>query len=95
LGPGAGENFSFDNGTSLLKLFNNAAANGLDTRDWAPGTDDAFNQFSNSGVVNGVSTADLQFMDVLGYDRIVPAPGTIGLLLAGCAAAGRRNRRRA
>jgi hypothetical protein len=93
--PGPGENFSFDNGTSLLKLFNNAQANGLDTRDWAPGTDDAFNQFSNPGVVNPVSIVDLQDMDVIGYDRVVPEPGSIGLILAGAAVALRRARRRA
>src|SRR5262249_52034035 len=59
LGPGPNENFSIDNGTTLLKLYNNAAANGLDTRDWASGTNDSFNQFSSSGVVNPVSGVDL------------------------------------
>jgi hypothetical protein len=71
LTAGPGENFSIDNGTTLLKLYNNALANGLDTRDWAPGTNDSFNQFSNSGVVNPVSTVDLREMDVIGYDRII------------------------
>lgn len=80
IGNGAGNNFSIDNGTTLLKLFNNAAANGLDSRDWAPGTNDAFNQFSNSGVVNAVSTVDLRLMDVIGYNRIaVPEPATVVL----------------
>jgi hypothetical protein len=64
---GAGNNFSIDNGTTLLKLFNDSSANGLDTRDWAPGSNDAFNQFSNGGVVNPVSAVDLQLMDVIGY----------------------------
>jgi hypothetical protein len=87
-GPGArgmtagpNENFSIDNGTTLLKLFNNALQNGLDTRDWAPGTNDSFNQFSNSGVVNPVSTVDLRKMDVIGYDRVVPEPAGLGLML--------------
>ena len=64
---GPGNNFSIDNGTTLLKLWNDPTVNRLDSRDWAPGTNDAFNQFSNSGVVNGVSTVDLQLMDVIGY----------------------------
>jgi hypothetical protein len=70
---GAGNNFSIDNGTTLLKLWNDPTTNGLDSRDWAPGTNDAFNQFSDSGVVNPVSALDLQLMDVIGYDLGVPA----------------------
>src|SRR5262249_50236063 len=85
VGNGAGNNFSIDNGTTLLKLFNNGALNGLDSRDWAPGSNDAFNQFSNSGVVNPVSAVDLRVMDVIGYN-LVPEPGTGSLLLAGLAA---------
>jgi hypothetical protein len=84
LNPGPNENFSINNGTTLLKLYNNAAANGLDTRDWAPGTNDSFNQFSGSGVVNPVSDVDLRELDVIGYDRLlapVPEPKQIGLLL--------------
>jgi Abnormal spindle-like microcephaly-assoc'd, ASPM-SPD-2-Hydin len=69
-GPGA--SFSIDNGISLLKLFNDPTANGLDSRDWAPGTNDAFNQFSAPGVVNPVSAVDLQLLDVLGYDLPTP-----------------------
>jgi hypothetical protein len=72
---GPGHNFSIDNGTTLLKLFNDPTANGLDSRDWAPGTSDAFNQFSNPGVVNPVSTVDLQLMDVIGYDLVTPFAG--------------------
>ncbi len=91
LGGGAGNNFSIDNGTTLLKVFNNSngtGGDGLDTRDWAPagpnqggnGSPDAFNQFSASGVVNGLSTTDLRLMDVIGYDRVaVPEPSAIGL----------------
>src|SRR6266404_4555236 len=86
LGNGAGNNFSIDNGTTLLKLFNNAAANGLDSRDWAPGSNDSFNQFSNSGVMNPVSDVDLRLMDVIGYDRVIPEPAVGTLLLAGLAA---------
>jgi hypothetical protein len=96
LGNGAGNNFSVNNGTTLLKLWNNAASNGLDSRDWAPGTNDAFNQFSNSGVVNAVSATDLRLMDVIGYDLItVPEPSTFPLIALGLGAlAGMKKLRR-
>src|SRR3954454_5212056 len=71
---GAGNFFSIDNGSTLLKLWNDPTANGLDSRDWAPGTNDAFNQFSNSGVVNPVSAVDLRLMDMIGYTVAAPAP---------------------
>ena len=64
---GPGNNFSIDNGITLLKLWNDPTVNHLDSRDWAPGTNDAFNQFSGSGVVNPVTAVDLQLMDVIGY----------------------------
>jgi hypothetical protein len=70
LGGGAGNFFSINNGVTLLKEFNDSAANHLDTRDWAGGTNDSFNQFSNSSVVNPVSPVDLQVMDVIGYGRV-------------------------
>jgi hypothetical protein len=74
LRAGPGNYFSIDNGATLLKLWNDSLANGLDSRDWAaPGTDDAFNQFSRSGVVNPVSAIDLQLMDVIGYELAAPA----------------------
>jgi hypothetical protein len=99
LTAGAGENFSIDNGTTLLKLYNNALANNLDTRDWAPGTNDSFNQFSNSGVTNPVSDVDLREMDVIGYDRgfggAVPEPSSVFLLAIFVVAADLLRRRRA
>jgi hypothetical protein len=67
---GPGNNFSIDNGTTLLKLWNDPTVNHGDSRDWAPGTDDSFNDLSASGVANPVSAVDLQLMDVLGYDLI-------------------------
>ena len=91
LGNGGGANFSIDNGTTLLKSYNNASSNGLDCRDWAPGTNDAFNQFANSGVTNPVSDVDLQEMDVIGYDRVaalVPEPSTATLLVSALIAVG-------
>ena len=65
---GPGNHFSIDNGTTLLKLWNDPTANMLDSRDWAPGTNDAFNQFSARSVANPVSAVDWQLMDVIGYD---------------------------
>ena len=95
LGSGPGENFSINNGSTLLKLYNDAAANGLDTRDWAPGTNDSFNQFSNSGVTNSVSAVDLQELDVIGYDlQPAPEPSTIVLFSTGMFAAVGAARRR-
>jgi hypothetical protein len=49
-------------------LYNDFTTNGLDSRDWAPGTNDSFNQFSGAGVTNPVSAVDLQELDVIGYD---------------------------
>jgi hypothetical protein len=99
LTAGPGENFSIDNGTTLLKLYNNALANNLDTRDWAPGTNDSFNQFSDSGVVNAVSDVDLREMDVIGYDRsfgtATPEPSSVFLLAIFVVAADLFRRRRA
>ena len=89
LNGGANNNFSIDNGTTLLKLWNNNALNSLDTRDWAPssqggsGAPDSFNQFSSSGVVNPVTTVDLRLMDVIGYDRVFPAPEPSSFVLGG------------
>jgi hypothetical protein len=77
LSGGAGNFFSIDNGVTLLKEFNDSAANHLDTRDWAGGTNDAFNQFADSGVVNPVSGVDLQVMDVIAYGRVNPVGSLI------------------
>jgi MYXO-CTERM domain-containing protein len=97
LGPGPNEQFSIDQGTTLLKLYNNAAANGFDTRDWAPGTNDSFNQFADPGVVEPVTDVDLREMDVIGYDRVqaVPEPRILALALALVGLVGAWRRRRA
>jgi hypothetical protein len=74
--------FSIDNGTALLKEYNPNTTNGLDSRDWmgAPGPPDAYNQFQDSGVINGFTTVDQREMNVLGYDlpqqTVVPEPST-------------------
>jgi hypothetical protein len=72
MGKGAGNFFSIDNGTTLLKEFNDSSADGGDSRDWAAGDNDAFNDVSFSGAVNPVSAVDLQLMDVIGYGRVNP-----------------------
>ena len=70
LNNGPGRSFSINNGTNLLKAFNNAAMNGGDLQDWAAGTNDSFNAFSDSGVQNDLTNVDLRVMDVIGYDRV-------------------------
>jgi hypothetical protein len=84
-GGGAGKqgSFSINNGTTLLKQYNDQFSNQLDYRDWEGGTNDAFNQFSNSGVTNAVSDVDLREMDVIGYDRVVTEPSSLLLLGTG------------
>jgi hypothetical protein len=82
LGNGAGNNFSVNQGANLLKLWNNGQANGLDSRDWASGSNDSFNQFSGSGVVNPVSDVDLRLMDAIGYDRVFPYTNSPPLRIA-------------
>jgi hypothetical protein len=77
LNSGPGRSFSFDNGTTLLKAFNDFNANMGDLQDWADGTNDAFNAFSSDGVLNDLSDVDLQVMDVIGYDRVTATtPGS-------------------
>ena len=44
---------------------------GGDLADWNSATNDAFNAFLFSGVVNDVSPVDLRVMDVIGYRRVV------------------------
>ena len=74
---GAGNFFSIDNGTTLLKQFNDPTVTPGDTRDWNGGTDDSFNNISDSGVVNAVSAVDLQLMDVIGYGVANPIGSVI------------------
>ncbi|HEV7395485.1 MAG TPA: NF038122 family metalloprotease [Pyrinomonadaceae bacterium] len=76
LTDGAGRSFSINNGTALLKAFNNHALNDGDGQDWAGGTNDSFNAFSSSGVKNDLTAVDLQAMDVIGYDTVPGGGGT-------------------
>ncbi len=101
LTPGANQQFSIDNGATMLQAFNDPTNNaqGGGSRDWAGGVDDAFNAFGAAGVVNAFSAVDLQVLDVLGYDIAtnvsdVPEPST-GILLVSALVAGGFIRRRA
>jgi hypothetical protein len=76
LNKGPGRSFSIDNGTTLLKAFNDFNANQGDLQDWADGTNDSFNAFSSDGVLNDLSDVDLRVMDVLGYDRATSPTGS-------------------
>ena len=95
---GPGEFFSIDNGATLLQGFNSTVFGG-DSRDWAGATNDSFNAFSSSGVLNQLSAVDVRAVDVIGYDltspAAVPEPTTIVLLGSGLVALiGARHRRR-
>ena len=63
--------FSIDNGTTNLGTWNNQSSNG-DLGDWypngpAPGGNDAFNDYTKSGVINVVSANDIILMNALGW----------------------------
>lgn len=78
----SGAYFSIDNGVTNLKDFNDSATNGGDPSDWASGTNDAFNAFSQPGVKNDMTDVDRTALDVLGYDSVaqVPEPGSVILM---------------
>jgi hypothetical protein len=87
--------FSIDGGNSALMTYNDPG-NGGDLRDWASGANDSYNAFSNSGVENGLSAADLTEMNVIGYTpATVPEPSSmVPMLLVGFAAVVAIRRRR-
>ncbi len=63
--------FSIDDGVTNLGSWNNVPNNG-DLADWYPegpasGGNDAFNDYSNPGVINIVSPADITLMQALGW----------------------------
>ena len=60
--------FSIDAGTTNLKYYNSNPSGDLD--DWGSGTNDSFNAFSYSGVVNALSPVDITAMDVIGYNYV-------------------------
>jgi hypothetical protein len=83
--------FSIDGGNTDLADFNTNSSG--DFGDWAASAGhDSFLAFSNSGVVNAVSSFDLTAMDVLGYDAASsssapppppPPTGTLTLHVSG------------
>ena len=67
--------FSADNGVTNLANFNTIV--GGDFGDWASSVvKDSFLAFSNPGVINAVSPADMKAMDVLGW-TVVPLPDLV------------------
>ena len=83
--PGPGHStayFSIDNGHTVLGVWNNHA--GSDFGDWnangnqaggggtGPAGNDSFNDFSNSGVLNQITNADLTLMHILGWTPSEP-----------------------
>jgi VCBS repeat-containing protein len=70
-GNGATAYFSINNGATNLGTWNNQTSNG-DLADWYPqgpasGGNDAFNDYSNPGVVNALSANDITLMQALGW----------------------------
>jgi len=77
LNKGPGRSFSIDNGTTLLKAFNDNA-NGGDNQDWADGTPDSFNAFGPAGEAAPLTAVDLRAMDIVGYNPTAVAAGFVG-----------------
>lgn len=68
--------FSVDGGTTNLGGFNTVS--GGDAGDWGSAMgNDSFNAFSNSGVINGISSTDLTLLDTIGWDRTDAPAGTV------------------
>ena len=77
-GAGSTAYFSLDNGTTNLGTWNNQPSNG-DLGDWYPqgpasGGNDAFNDYSNPGVINAMSSADITLMEAIGWTTTVTTP---------------------
>jgi hypothetical protein len=75
-GNGSTAYFSTDNGATNLGSWNNNPSNG-DLGDWYPsgpaaGGKDAFNDYSNSGVINTISANDITLMRDLGWTTNQP-----------------------
>ena len=68
-GTGASSYFSIDGGVTNLNNWNNfQTGNHGDLGDWAPTAgNDAFNDNSNSGVVNSLTSVDVTLMNVIGW----------------------------
>ena len=77
-GTGAASYFSYNNGVTNLNNWNNyVTGNSGDLGDWAPSAgNDAFNDNSSPGVINGISTADIKNMNVIGWNEPTSVIGT-------------------
>lgn len=86
--------FSIDGGLSSLLAFNSDP--GGDLQDWAGSTQDAFNAYSDIGVMNAMSAIDLLSLDALGYTRVaaVPVPSAVWFMVSGLLGLVGVNRRR-
>lgn len=72
---------SANGGNTALNYFNSNPSG--DFGDWASSAgNDAYNAFSNAGVVNAVTQADLTVMNILGYDLGSQTQGTATFPLA-------------
>lgn len=87
-GSGSTAYFSLDNGVTNLGTWNNQTSNG-DLGDWypqgpAPGGNDAFNDYSSSGVINVMSSSDIALMNALGWTTAPSASlsATSGIVVA-------------
>jgi hypothetical protein len=70
-GSGSTAYFSVDDGATNLGSWDNQVSNG-DLADWypqgpAPGGNDAFDDYSNPGTINAISSSDLTLMQALGW----------------------------
>ena len=80
--PLTGVYFSFDNGASNLKNYNDGPPG--DNQDWALGDpNDPFNASSSPGYQRDMTGVDLKVIDVIGYNQVVPEPSTSILAAVG------------
>jgi hypothetical protein len=89
-GGGSTAYFSIDNGNTDLGSWNNNARNG-DLGDWdgnsiPNGGEDAFSDYSSSGVVNAFSSTDRTLMETLGWTETSNRSAIITLLVQHIAA---------
>ena len=78
-GSGSTAYFSINNGTTNLGTWNNQTSNG-DLGDWypsgpVPGGHDAYNDYSNPGVINVISSNDITLMQALGWTTTQASQG--------------------
>jgi autotransporter passenger strand-loop-strand repeat protein len=92
LTTGNPSDFSLDGGNTDLYNWNNFnTGNSGDLGDWAgttPYTPDSFNDNSNSGVLNPITSRDTTLLDVLGWSRtnsttytVGPGPASSGIII--------------